>query len=197
MKYWKLLTTTTTLVLSTSVNAALISYDGYGHDTVGNLDWININLTENYSYNDILSETSLGGALDGWRYATTSEYRDLVHQMPSYGEYSNLHNLADFLGKSIPVYPTDHASVNVIHSGDAGDPSRSNIVYFSYYFQRSRWIAYDFDVDLNNINVDSTTLGDGHILVRDHVSAVPIPATVWLFGSGFIGLIGFARQNII
>lgn len=27
------------------------------------------------------------------------------------------------------------------------------------------------------------------------VSAVPIPSTVWLFGSGFIGLIGVARRN--
>ncbi len=26
-------------------------------------------------------------------------------------------------------------------------------------------------------------------------SAVPIPATVWLFGSGLIGLIGWARRK--
>lgn len=29
----------------------------------------------------------------------------------------------------------------------------------------------------------------------EYVSAIPIPATVWLFGSGLIGLIGFARRN--
>jgi hypothetical protein len=27
------------------------------------------------------------------------------------------------------------------------------------------------------------------------VSAVPIPATIWLFSSGLIGLIGFARRK--
>ena len=27
------------------------------------------------------------------------------------------------------------------------------------------------------------------------VSAVPIPAAVWLFGSGLIGLVSFARRN--
>jgi hypothetical protein len=29
----------------------------------------------------------------------------------------------------------------------------------------------------------------------DVVSAVPVPATVWLFGSGLIGLLGIARRK--
>ena len=33
----------------------------------------------------------------------------------------------------------------------------------------------------------------GLLLYKDEVSAVPIPAAVWLFGSGLIGLAGFAR----
>ena len=30
---------------------------------------------------------------------------------------------------------------------------------------------------------------------HDHIPAVPVPAAVWLFGSGLIGLIGFARKK--
>jgi len=30
---------------------------------------------------------------------------------------------------------------------------------------------------------------------RDHVPVVPLPAAVWLFGSGLIGLIAFARKK--
>ncbi len=30
---------------------------------------------------------------------------------------------------------------------------------------------------------------------REHVPAVPLPAAVWLFGSGLIGLIAFARKK--
>lgn len=30
---------------------------------------------------------------------------------------------------------------------------------------------------------------------RDHIPAVPLPAAVWLFGSGLIGLIAFARKK--
>jgi phospholipase/lecithinase/hemolysin len=37
----------------------------------------------------------------------------------------------------------------------------------------------------------------GHSLIADEFFAtvVPVPAAFWLFGSGFLGLIGFARQN--
>lgn len=34
-----------------------------------------------------------------------------------------------------------------------------------------------------------------YALVRTHVSPVPVPAAVWLFGSGLIGLVGMARRK--
>lgn len=43
-----------------------------------------------------------------------------------------------------------------------------------------------------NVNFD---IGSGNSLYVDSVSAVPVPAAVWLFGSGLIGLIGFARRK--
>ena len=35
----------------------------------------------------------------------------------------------------------------------------------------------------------------GSFLVKERASVVPIPSAVWLFGSGLIGLIGFARRK--
>ena len=35
----------------------------------------------------------------------------------------------------------------------------------------------------------------GMAVISGEVSAVPIPAAVWLFGSGLIGLVGFARRK--
>jgi hypothetical protein len=32
-------------------------------------------------------------------------------------------------------------------------------------------------------------------VATSNVSAVPVPAAVWLFGSGLIGLVGFARRE--
>ena len=42
------------------------------------------------------------------------------------------------------------------------------------------------------------TSNDGHFPVMDNISvasAVPIPAALWLFGSGLLGLIGIARRK--
>ncbi len=43
-----------------------------------------------------------------------------------------------------------------------------------------------------NVNFD---IGSGNSLTVLNVSAVPVPATVWLFGSGLIGLIGIAKRK--
>jgi len=47
--------------------------------------------------------------------------------------------------------------------------------------------------DVINISFGASTLGS--YLVRPAVSTVPIPAAVWLFSSGLIGLMGFARRK--
>lgn len=38
-------------------------------------------------------------------------------------------------------------------------------------------------------------IGSGNSMYVTSVSAVPVPAAVWLFGSGLLGLIGMARRN--
>lgn len=43
-----------------------------------------------------------------------------------------------------------------------------------------------------NVNFD---IGSGNSLTVTQVSAVPVPAAVWLFGSGLIGLAGLARRK--
>lgn len=52
-------------------------------------------------------------------------------------------------------------------------------------------------VTLNGINVlDEAAQYDIKIsVVGDDVSQVPVPAAVWMFGSGLIGLVGFSRRK--
>ena len=61
------------------------------------------------------------------------------------------------------------------------------------------WVTTDY-ID-GSFTSSSTTLtifrtvDFAYFLNSSNVSAVPIPATAWLFGSGLIGLIGFARRK--
>lgn len=42
---------------------------------------------------------------------------------------------------------------------------------------------------------DNASIYQGSMLVREAVAVVPVPAAVWLFGSGLIGLLGVARRK--
>ena len=45
------------------------------------------------------------------------------------------------------------------------------------------------------VNVHTTNFGGGEIRGQVIVNRVPIPAAVWLFGSGLLGLVGVARRK--
>ena len=57
--------------------------------------------------------------------------------------------------------------------------------------------AWGFDIDLgrqSGLNIKSGNLSAWAVKSGD-VSAVPVPAAVWLFGSGLLSLIGIARRK--
>ena len=53
--------------------------------------------------------------------------------------------------------------------------------------------TYYSTVNSSPFHDDDMSLSTGSYLVQ--TSVVPVPAAVWLFGSGLIGLIGFARRK--
>lgn len=70
------------------------------------------------------------------------------------------------------------------------------------FFFNDSVITHSFSLNPES-TLDARTLNAGHWLVRDTVDAnafaglapVPIPAAVWLFGSGLLGLIGVAGRK--
>ena len=64
-------------------------------------------------------------------------------------------------------------------------------------FSTGLWIfqAGTHEVSGVALSTDGSGSGVGYIVLTTNVSAVPVPAAVWLFGSGLIGLIGVARRK--
>ena len=78
--------------------------------------------------------------------------------------------------------PVDNASgTNLDGLGIMTSTTMSDLVLV--YNDNPRLIGTGMDADYDNM------------LVRAEFSAVPVPAAVWLFGSGLLGLMGIARRR--
>jgi hypothetical protein len=49
--------------------------------------------------------------------------------------------------------------------------------------------------DTSNSRFEALLIGEADSLKSLAVSAVPVPAALWLFGTGLIGLIGFSKRG--
>ena len=63
------------------------------------------------------------------------------------------------------------------------------------------WLSLSYALSSNEAEqiigtgILNDTASTAAYLLTPHVSAVPVPAAAWLFGSGLIGLVGFARRK--
>jgi len=195
------------LVTSTSVHAApstLVDNGNYTTDLVSNVEWLDFSFTSGVVFNQAVSVASSveGG---GWRYATNGEVEGLFSQLfdpaIAYGMYSPLpyQNLdvtdfTDLFGSSYLYHSNDDTSIRswgmftdedgIVRIGGVTDCLNSDCS-FDYIYGLESELVY-------NTTTSGTPVST--YLVRD-VSAVPVPAAVWLFGSGLIGLVGVARRT--
>jgi len=214
MKYWKLVILTTALALSTGVNAAIITH---GHLTTDDTtDYITDTSTGrmymrfdtfNLSVADTSMATIAGGVYEGWSIA------DSVVADEFYGS---------ILGaSSTPCTGADNNNTlcgvaAVWNEGDFGGSYNDSADLFWFYSTYATpnmptqaigvgavaadGRVYDFDDHwttgvTDEWNVLNPTYPINALLYRD-TSVVPAPAAVWLFGSGLIGLIGFAKRKV-
>ena len=228
MKIWKLIAAA--LVLSTNVNAAIVDLGSITRDTLTGIDWLDVTETRGMSYNDVTAQMGTGGALEGWRYATTTELDQLIHHLgfsalstPNAG-YCSLLDI-EFCAGGVAALNGVYYEALLKHAIDLlGDTRAANEAEFTdpYGHVGSTWgvsgyggidgiladqyagdqlyarIHYQTDQLFTAFNITSVNGRDesgGSFLVQGGLSTVPVPAAVWLFGSGLIGLIGFAKRK--
>jgi len=90
---------------------------------------------------------------------------------------------------------------SILSSGDPDLALFSNLQSSRYWsatdYPTSALSAYvfNFSSGKQSFTTKNTTVFYAWAVHDGNVSAVPVPAAVWLFGSGLLGLVGIARRK--
>ena len=198
------------LIFPSLTQAAIISTDWQSvgdnlitRDTSSNLDWLDLTVTNNLEYYDVYAQLSSGGMFEGWRFAYSHEVEALwsnlgVDLNTSISETS-INSLDPFVQEAAILLGNTSCELNcsdypygtfgytgtLLYSTIYGDLSLTMGAY--QYMQESTTYSTTYE------STHTARIDTGSYLVR--ASVVPIPAAVWLFGSGLISLVGFARRK--
>lgn len=198
-----------TLVLSTNVSAALVTFgflstydDGSSNiitDSLNNVEYLRLDVLADLNYNQTLAvlDSQDGG---GWSIADSSVAVSFTNALLG-GASSCSHN-----GSSVTL--RNCGTVAGWYDGALGD-NFTAIEDYTWFLDNNGEADYInvSDSGLNIIKDYSMVNSENFaftgtdpdravswLLVRAP-SAVPVPAAVWLFGSGLLGLIGVARRK--
>ena len=203
-------------MVSFNVNAALIDNGTYTSDDVSGLDWLDVTETAGLSYNDVQTQLAIRGLYEGWMYATAIQFNELISnyvgyavnggEKPNYFVGDRIDGLVVLLGSTLDTSYLDEFgatfdATNGYAEGDGVDFSYGLLAQGTDWGPRRAMIMDDNREGMRDYSdayevvsyPDDPQISIGSYLIR--TSVVPVPAAVWLFGSGLIGLIGFARRK--
>ena len=200
------------LLVSGQVGAAIMSaddsvfgIDSITRDTASGFEWLDVTLSINRSFNDVIANLGVGGDFEGWSYAGSYQVQQLLENWTGYpsnrvriktvepfDEAFNLDGIIELLGAT---------------TGSVGDGySRVRGITGSAWDARNVWVGQIHDFDESSANFDYYVPSDfyrlnysadpsvGSFLVRG-ISPVPAPPALLLFGTGLLGLIGFGKRK--
>jgi hypothetical protein len=175
-----------------AINDAAITYDS----TTG-LEWLDVTVTAGLSYNDVAAELGVGGAYEGFSFASSQQVAGLFSAV-GLGE---IPNVPEFLGggEQIQTLLGYWGVTWYLGTGERTEFLTSNttgLLAGEHFTGRVFWLEVgDTGVTAEYLarDDDYSNFTIGSALVRA-ASPVPVPAAVWLFGSGLMGLIGFSRK---
>jgi hypothetical protein len=200
------------LLLSGATQAALVDNGSYTKDTVSGLKWLDLSTTGNMTMVDALAANS------GWRLASNAEVEDLFAQLfvgyydsnVEYGlsiweDYWPEENIQGAYAGHVEDSEAFLDLFGVVRSDSGGERELAHGLYFDedgivravgvdhesgYVRGVINGLESVYDRSYNYETSASTS--SGTFLVQG--TLVPIPASVWLFGSALAGL-GWMRRK--
>ena len=205
--------TVLSFAISTAANAAVITHGNlttddttdYITDTSSGRTYKRFD-TFDLTYADTLAAVGTGGQYEGWSIATSTIADDFYGAAlsmattpctgaASYGTYcGTITGWSDGnFGSSIDLFEDDFWYLSTYTT-----PGRSENILGLGSITGGGYV-YVYDDWAGPSVADSFFAGTGSVplnaLLYKDASVVPVPAAVWLFGSGLIGLIGLARRK--
>jgi hypothetical protein len=203
------------LVVSFNVSAAMFNADWktpgdnlitYDSDT--GLEWLDLTASSSRSFVDVSSQFDVDEEFEGWRYASVA---DVAGFLDNFGgnntQYTGWSTLNNGLFDVVSPYWGDLYCVDTgcatgegysdAFTGDVlhADASRQHAATLLDLDTLSLSASQDYVLVFNSAILATTvSTTTGSALIRD-VNVVPIPAAVWLFGSGLLGLMGVTRRK--
>lgn len=179
-------------------------------DTTTRLEWLKLTETAGLLYGDVAAQFGAGGLFDGLRYATNAEVIAL------FGAYFGIDLSAGALYGELPGYldPGVRLASETLGDGVSGGTDESSGPNANYRLVGltgelmlggsrfalgavTRWSDTDYYSAKDPLALDDIYAGDfpwvGSYLVRS--SAVPVPAAIWLLGSGLAALGSLATRR--
>ncbi|NOZ37733.1 MAG: hypothetical protein GXP11_06665 [Gammaproteobacteria bacterium] len=216
------------MFFSGATHAALIGVQDYGDyftDTSNGLDWYDVTLTVNRSYDDISTKFDLNEEFAGWRYATAQELAQMVNSTTGIatgvtgagqnyaGENEQFYELTELLGSTIDSYAQALTGFSYDEIFGLTAPANFDFTYgllADPFSVGTRFAGQILDNDaaavnadgfqiLNQFREDLPDLMIGSYLVRSTIQQPPQtiqePGIFALFGLGLIGLLFFTGDK--
>ena len=188
-KYFSYLgTSLSVIVFSTSVNAATITYNWAGEDGSGAISFFDTNITDSENFTVAFDTDNVANISYAFNNGTSIEDAD------NFSGSSTLQAVTE-LG-----YAMFTATNGVIEGWTFNYDTVQSILPIDISYANSSTTSTIFcvttpcPVDTATINFIGNFANETNVGTW-HIQAVPVPAAVWLFGSGLIGLIGVARRK--
>ena len=177
-------------VVSFNINAAIIDNGLTTLDTDTGYEWLDVTETTNCSY-EIMSSGGNCNTIDlnSWTFASTAD----VYQLWSNAGITIENSTTFTVANTAEII----SLINLVGITKTNNPTFYGV---NGFMSDSSGLVAQLFVDgdtSRDFTFTSPTPSSaiGGWFYQANIPPVPLPAAVWLFGSGLIGLIGFARRK--
>jgi hypothetical protein len=200
-----------TLAFSSAAFAASTSFidnGSYTTDTISGLDWLDIPNSLGKTHDYVSSRFGAGDAYEGYRYATGTEFIELINNYTGSTIDTSIGNRVVLPNGSLPgliellgnTYPHSRGLEGII--ADVSPVRGFSLTYYLTAWAvirqgRGRGGPYHYEeVDQGNRQRQDVSITyKGSFLVRDTLNPVPIPAAAFMFAPALLGFLGLRRRS--